>query len=440
MPHYRIEVLPRAQRRDLIRARVTSTVPPPRERFFDLGDREEQLPRIRLPLGLPIYRMGNGRTSWHQEEYIHETQKPADFFSAGQENDEAQQAQHQILARLAEQGQGDTIFPVIDALLRDRQREALLITEDGIVVNGNRRLAAMRELAATGRMPFNEVECLVLPAVHDQQVADIEFRLQVRRETKLEYDWVNEARLIERQLRLGRTPTQVATEMRTTAAQVEIKRLALQIAEAYLRRWHGGRMTWLDVVEQKQLFEEMAKARRGQTDTEWELGQRFGFLLADRRGQLRRRAYEYKFAFGDRRGEVARRLQETLPAGPNPDADDTHTAALDDDVLQINLPLLDPARERAVQLATFLDEPGNREQAADALVTICEDIEEEDDQDERERAALRRILKAIDQLSGVDLSTAARETYEPLAGALDRLGRKVDDLRAGLDRLRNAGG
>src|ERR1700728_374145 len=66
------------------------------------------LPKVELPIDLPVYRMANGRTSIEQLDYLRREKRPGTFFTNGEENEEAQQVQHQILAELAKAG-GDSI-------------------------------------------------------------------------------------------------------------------------------------------------------------------------------------------------------------------------------------------------------------------------------------------------------------------------------------------
>jgi hypothetical protein len=80
--------------------------------------------------------------AWWDEmaEHIALAKKPADLFSAGQESESIQQLQHSILARMAMRGKSNA-KSVSDVLAIEQQRESLLITVTGVVVNGNRRLS-----------------------------------------------------------------------------------------------------------------------------------------------------------------------------------------------------------------------------------------------------------------------------------------------------------
>jgi hypothetical protein len=145
--------------------------------------------------------MQNFRTFSDQAEYIAKEGVATDYFQAGQEIESVQQVQHEMLAKLAERGVADSVAPIVEVLKRDKQREPLLITSTGVVVNGNRRLAAMRELYALPSRDFLDfayIDCAVLPAdASVSDVLDIEASLQAKQETKLDYDWVGDAQLMK---------------------------------------------------------------------------------------------------------------------------------------------------------------------------------------------------------------------------------------------------
>src|SRR5215831_7594752 len=91
------------------------------------------LRRIRVKATFPLYRIQSGRTRLAQAAYLDEhPEVPKEFFQ-DPEDPKVQQAQHQILLRMiAEKG--------LNKDLGDRgQREPLVLTKDGFVVDGNRR-------------------------------------------------------------------------------------------------------------------------------------------------------------------------------------------------------------------------------------------------------------------------------------------------------------
>ena len=118
----------------------------------------------------------------------------------------------------------------------------MLIARDGLVVNGNRRLAAMRELAAEDSKRyegFRIIRAAVLPVHLDrEQLEYIEAALQMAPELKLGYSWINRRlKLREHARDLGRERV-VAAYGFVDADQVDVELTELSLAEEYLE-WIG---------------------------------------------------------------------------------------------------------------------------------------------------------------------------------------------------------
>lgn len=93
------------------------------------------------------------------------------------------------------------------------QNDPGLITRDGVLVNGNTRRAALKELGQ------QTIRVGVLPG--DCTWADIsavELSLQLRKDHRRDYSYINRLLAIEEQVALGRPLTIVAHDFRTTAA------------------------------------------------------------------------------------------------------------------------------------------------------------------------------------------------------------------------------
>ena len=125
--------------------------------------------------------MGPSRRS-NPSEYIDAHGLAEDYFSDPEE-EEVQAAQHQLLLKIINQEGLD------QDLRRRSQRNPLVLTFDGTVIDGNRRSAALRE---EGK-PEN-AKAVFLPK--DATTADLfetELELQMARETKAPYNWVDQA-------------------------------------------------------------------------------------------------------------------------------------------------------------------------------------------------------------------------------------------------------
>jgi hypothetical protein len=57
---------------------------------------------------------------------------------------------------------------------------------------------------------FAHVECAVLPPLSEEEVDDVEIRLQMRPETKLPYGWIDESLKIQKQMNANRKEDEIA--------------------------------------------------------------------------------------------------------------------------------------------------------------------------------------------------------------------------------------
>ncbi|MCB9958437.1 MAG: hypothetical protein H6843_07545 [Rhodospirillaceae bacterium] len=139
-----------------------------------------------------FYRTDNGRILLEIREYCRDHAIAVEDLKALEATAPIQAALHDLLMDKA----SDETASILAELERHAvQTEPLLITADGVVVNGNRRLASMRALHRrdpTRYAAFAQVLAAVLPA--GTTTTDIEFieaDLQMAPDLKLGYGWVN---------------------------------------------------------------------------------------------------------------------------------------------------------------------------------------------------------------------------------------------------------
>lgn len=155
-------------------------------------------PVYSVSVEFPKYRLENGRTCAAQEEYISSTKGvPEDFFTKDTESDEAQKIQHKILKEMANEEGLHAYFK------KNEQEEPLLLTSEGIVINGNRRLCSMREHYETDRKTFaryRNVRVIVLPPADDKELDWLEGKEQIQEDIKAEYRWTATAIMYRRRM------------------------------------------------------------------------------------------------------------------------------------------------------------------------------------------------------------------------------------------------
>jgi hypothetical protein len=141
------------------------------------------------------------------------------------------------------------------------QQDPAIVTADGVLINGNRRSAALRSLYLEDNHPgARYVKCLVLPAdATAPELIDLETELQIARDFKEDYGWINEAFLIEELFeRENKDFTRVAKRMHRTKADVQSLYDKLQQVHQ-LVDLSGGARQHIDFLENEAAFDELAK-------------------------------------------------------------------------------------------------------------------------------------------------------------------------------------
>src|SRR5262245_3358746 len=148
--------------------------------------RQKYLPIHVVPLGLPRYRLENGRTTALQAEHLAaHPELPEDFFRADTELEAAQKAQHGILAKLAAGPK-----PLLKEFEKNAQSEPIILSANGYVINGNRRVSVWRSLYETSAKEyqrFANIEAVILPHCDERELDRIEADLQLKEDLKADY-------------------------------------------------------------------------------------------------------------------------------------------------------------------------------------------------------------------------------------------------------------
>ncbi len=409
-------------------------------KLYEYQNKRNDLPIVRLDINLPIYRMSNFRTCTAQLKHIHEWEVREDFFSAGQENESAQDAQHRILVDFATRGRATSVVPIMDQLKEEEQREPLLITRRGVVVNGNRRLAAMRELLLNdlGRFRhFSHVDCAVLPEnITPQETVDLEVRLQMRAETRLPYGWIEESIAIREMLKAGKKPAYVAGLMKKRATDVAIAESALTEVDIYLKEWVREPNKYEVVEDAQQAFNDLAKALKGVEGEVLEVKRRFAWTLLSNSKRLDGRLYGYNFSFENKTDEViaalSDRLSIDLTATPP-------TEGTDDEAEGVDIDFDDDANGSETSLENLIEvfddpDPVRREAVVGEFIEVCNSIREHAQQEVVGNQALNAISAANTKLMSADLSKADPGTYDSIRKQLDAVKSRIETLEKALLR------
>ena len=219
---------------------------------------DKELPQVDLEVTWVRFSTLNHRTRSEQMRIAHQQKRP-DLFTADPNGEEAQTQQYQILA-------GQEGFEDLKTDLRARgQQQPAVVTAEGVLINGNRRTAALRSLFRDeDHKPSRYVSCLVLPAdANIREIVDLETELQIAREFKEDYTWVNEALLIEEifereEKNWGKVASRMHMEVSSVRGQFEkLQQLHQLVALSPGARHHA------DFVPNESAFTELAKHVKG---------------------------------------------------------------------------------------------------------------------------------------------------------------------------------
>jgi hypothetical protein len=224
---------------------------------------EKELPVVSLPIEWVRFSTLNHRTRAEQMRDI-ETSGIADLFTADPLGPAAQEAQLKILA--SQEG-----FEALKEDLRERgQLEPAVVTAEGVLINGNRRSAGLRDLWLSEHDPKGRyVRAFVLPAdTTADELIDLETELQVAKDYREDYSWVNEALLIEEIFESSNKDwDRVAQRMRLKSTEVRAQYDKLQQLHQLVAMSNGTRHH-ADFVDNESAFEELSKHVKDKPPTE----------------------------------------------------------------------------------------------------------------------------------------------------------------------------
>lgn len=144
-----------------------------------------------------------------------------------------------------------------DSLKEHRQNEPGLITRDGILVNGNTRAAALKQLGVPN------IRVGVLPASCTwADINAVELSLQLRQDKRRDYSYINELIAMQELLQMGRPVADIAKIFRKRADTVEADMWILSTLEDLRSRSRAGsvQLQLLDFEDAKEKLRELYRA------------------------------------------------------------------------------------------------------------------------------------------------------------------------------------
>ncbi|MCX4762426.1 ParB N-terminal domain-containing protein [Streptomyces sp. NBC_01275] len=385
----------------------------------------------------------NHRTKAEQQREA-QRQGQDDLFTADPLGPTAQEWQLTILAGQSKFGQ------LKEDLLARGQQEPAIVTADGVLINGNRRTAALRTLKREGHLQFSYVRCLVLPSdATAEEILTLEAELQVARDFREDYSWINEAMMIEELYELsGRDWDQTAKRMHRAKKDVQGQYEKLLLVQQLVNQSQGTRLP-IDFTENETAFDELAKYIRNKPRAEAE-GVKTAYFLGVLSGvnyrQLRHLRCEDAQALVDRELEgesgLAAIVDTARTARAEVDEDDLLSDLMGEDaprgsVVEDVLRLVVTRRPEAV---VELPDGGSvpMQSVLNSLSGVVSSAAREADERNREQDAVEapfqradKAFKELDRIPALLRRARAHSAWdeEAFQGEIDRIDKLVAKIR-----------
>ena len=182
-----------------------------------------------------------------------------------QERFEAQENQHQVLKLLVDK---ENLLKTFRDNVKLQQTEPLICSNDGVVVNGNRRLCAWRELYYNNKSKyahFQTVRVAVLPDNDPQGMYDLEVALQIHSDMKAEYVWHAIAADYQEKFDSGMDIGVLAAKQNKKPEEISTYIECYNYAAQYLESI-GHQDEWQRVDKQEYAFKQIVVGRKNITN------------------------------------------------------------------------------------------------------------------------------------------------------------------------------
>lgn len=301
--------------------------PSPHTQLVPFQGKDMHLKIYSVPIDLPKYRLDNGRTYAAQAEFLATHPEYAkDFFTKDLELDEAQRIQHALLDNMVnEEG-------LLDYFKKEKQAESLILTHEGFVVNGNRRLCAMRkllELDASKYSYFEHVNIVILPPADEKDIDQLEAELQVKPDIKATYTWYALALMIKKRRDEHKLSIDYLSRLyQKETSEVEELIELLNIAEIYLKEI-GSEGQYHKLQQTFYAFKEFRKSRTKafKCEAERDCFQKLSFGIIEA-GTTDGRLYDIIPSAAKYFNEVVEQIRDEFSLTPKPMECSTEQASL----------------------------------------------------------------------------------------------------------------
>ncbi|MEK4376865.1 hypothetical protein [Bacillus sp. FSL R5-0434] len=376
------------RRRELIDRLQNSVTNDQHKHPINFQNERKFFPIFKVDIGMPKYRLSNGRTQDAQEEHYTKYNLPENYFERDIELEEVHKVQHGILKKQLRSTGG---IDLLVYFLNKQQEEPLILDNDGFVVNGNRRLCAMRELhqkevdSGVISPRFSHVEVIILPPCSEEDILTLESKLQIIEDIQADYVWTAEA-CMYRSLRdkKGYTTEKIAGIYDKKPEQIEELILLLTYVDQYLESRNIPKQ-YYQILDQQLAFEAIIKGRKkiGDDEDKKDIFQSIAFSVIENPLKGMGRLYSFLPKVADNIDAIIERAKEEFPP-------EEGQISMDNELVGDDLFSNSEFEDDLIALAQTLDKEENREN----VVHVVKDMIDAEDDRQQRFTVIQKIQRA----------------------------------------------
>lgn len=386
--------------------------------------------KVKVRVDFPLYRIHSGRTHRAQSKYLEQhPELPTDFFN-DPEDDRVQEAQRQILRQMIEE-------KGLASDLEDRdQQQPIVLTRDGFIVDGNRRITALRE------QKVEYAIAVVLPDdAQSDEIYDTELELQMARDTKSEYNWIDELLHVRYGNKVLNEPIdRIAKRMRKSKDELRTDLEVLTFVDEYLA-WAGQAGQYHKVPDDmEQAFGDLVSRMKARAVDRLSANAKsaikhacFAVIKSGRgTGKVYEAIRSIILHMSQQPAEIVERLREQVEF-PKPESKDKATdraktqKVTEDPLARLADADLASTAQPYVTLAQAFERPDTGAVVAPKLVEVVEELDEEKKEEKKQPNPVQMLERVEGQLSKVKLDAKAART-ERVAELLGQINSHVEKL------------
>lgn len=387
-------------------------------------------PVYRVDIGFPSYRLANGRTVAAQRELISREQLDVNFFTADPDSEAALQRQHEILQAMVTVGKDAELLNI---LKQSNQTQPLILDSNGYVINGNRRLCAMRLLVEqdpTEYDRFRHIQVIFLPSCIPNDIDELEARLQWTPDGRSDYSWVDKAIVLKQRQDSGWNLDKIARFYQMTKAKVQTEVAKLEDAELYLED-RGLPGQYSRILRKEYAFDELQKGRRKCVDDEAkkQLFTTVSYVMIDDADATGHRLYESIPAALKFIDDIADQIKEDYPEILANNEDPPNDSSSSGDGLDL---LGNDNESPFVQITEFIRESANPDDIRNLVKDKIQEKEREADQRRDATFCIREARKAYTALQNIRTNLNGDSETNGLIESLESIESTSQDIRQSL--------